>query len=92
MRPGGLLASADLASDTASPLYQSLLDQWLKLMKETDMTPEQIEGLRQVYGRDVALLPVNETSTIIAAGGFEEPVLFLQTGLIHAWSTRKLAG
>ena len=51
----------------------------------------QIEGLREVYGRDVALLPIEETSTIIASGGFAQPVLFLQTGLIHAWYARKSA-
>jgi tRNA (cmo5U34)-methyltransferase len=91
LQPEGILASADLASDTSSAVYQSVLDVWLKLMKETDMAPEQIEGLREVYGRDVALLPLEETSTIIASGGFAQPVLFLQTGLIHAWYARKPA-
>lgn len=90
LRPEGILASADLASDTSSPVYQSLLDVWLKLMRETDMTPEQVEGLREVYGRDVALLPLEKTSTIIESGGFGEPIMFLQTGLIHAWYARKV--
>lgn len=89
LRPGGYLASADLASDPASATYRSLLDVWIRLMRETGSPPEQIERLRVTYGRDVALLPVEQVSAIIASAGFESPVLFLQTGLIHAWYTRR---
>jgi hypothetical protein len=56
LRPGGYLASADLASDTASATYQKLLEVWLRLMRETGSPPEQLESLRVTYGRDVALL------------------------------------
>lgn len=83
--------SADLASDTASPNYQNLLEVWLRLMRGTGSPPEQIEKLREAYGRDVALLSVDRISSIIASGGFETPVLFLQTGLIHAWYARQIS-
>lgn len=89
LRPGGYLASADLASDTVSATYQSLLEVWLRLMRETGSPPEQLESLRVTYGRDVALLPLERVSSIIASGGFETPVLFLQTGLIHAWYAQR---
>ncbi|RYD79573.1 MAG: class I SAM-dependent methyltransferase [Verrucomicrobiaceae bacterium] len=91
LRPGGYLATADLASDVNSTAYQSLLDIWLQLMKTTGIPPENAEKLRVTYGRDVALLPVEKVSEIIASGGFETPVLFLQTGLIHAWFTKQRA-
>jgi tRNA (cmo5U34)-methyltransferase len=89
LRPGGFLASADLASDTHTETYQSLLDVWLRLMRETGSPAEQIERLRVTYGRDVAVLPTQQISAIIESAGFEAPVLFLQTGLIHAWYTRR---
>lgn len=89
LQPGGYLASADLASDTASATYQSLLEVWLRLMRETGSPPEQLENLRVTYGRDVALLPLEQVSAIIASGGFGTPVLFLQTGLIHAWYAQR---
>ena len=89
LRPGGTLASADLASDLASVAHQSLLEVWLRLMKTADFTDDQLEKLRAAYGRDVAILPLEEVSTLITSGGFETPVLFLQTGLIHAWYARK---
>ena len=88
--PGGYLVSADLASDTASATYQSLLEVWLRLMRETGSSPEQLENLRLVYGQDVALLPLEQVGSIIAAGGFETPVLFLQTCLIHAWYAQQV--
>ena len=89
LQPGGYLASADLASDITSPAYQSLLEVWLRLMKTTDITDEQLANLRTAYGRDVALLPLEEVKAVIASGGFEAPVLFLQTCLIHAWWTKR---
>lgn len=89
LRPGGYLVSADLASDTVSSTYQSLLEIWLRLMRETGSPPEQLESLRVTYGRDVAVLPLEQVSAIIASGGFETPVLFLQTVLIHAWYARR---
>ena len=88
LRPGGFLATADLASDLASPAYQSLLDVWIRLMRETGSPPEQLEKMRVVYGRDVAVLPQERICALIAEGGFETPVQFLQTGLIHAWFAR----
>lgn len=89
LRPGGYLASADLASDVTSAVYESLLEVWLRVMKDTELSAEQIENLRVAYGRDVALLPLDDVSAMIAAGGFETPVLFLQTGLIHGWYAKR---
>jgi tRNA (cmo5U34)-methyltransferase len=89
LRPGGYLATADLASDVASADYQSLLDVWLRMMTAAGHSAEKVENLRVAYGRDVALLPLEEVRAIIASGGFETPVLFLQTGLIYAWYAKR---
>lgn len=87
LKPGGMLVSADLAGDTATATYRSLFEVWLRVL---EVPPEKAEGLRAAYGRDVAVAvrPVDEVSEIIRAGGFEPPVRFLQTGLIHAWYAR----
>jgi tRNA (cmo5U34)-methyltransferase len=89
LRPGGYLVSADLAFDTASATYQSLLEVWMRLMRETGSPPEQLERFRVANGRDVALLPLEQVSAIIASSGFETPVLFFQTCLIHAWYAQR---
>jgi tRNA (cmo5U34)-methyltransferase len=89
--PGGLLVSADLASDVNSLAYQSLLDEvWLRMMTNVDVTPEMIDRIRAVYGREVAVLPPEQIGDIIAAGGFEAPISFFQAGLIRAWYTRQI--
>lgn len=89
LQPHAYLISADLASDTSSPSYQNLLDVWIRLMRETGSPPEQLEKMRTTYGRDVAVSPVEQISALIATAGFETPVLFLQTGLIHAWYAKR---
>lgn len=58
-------------------------------MREPGSPPEQIEKLRVTYGREVAVRPLAQVSSIIASGGFEMPVLFLQTCLIHAWYAQR---
>jgi tRNA (cmo5U34)-methyltransferase len=89
LRPGGYLASADLASDVTSAAYRDLLDVWLRMMTAADVAPETVERVRAAYGRDVAVLPPRQVGDIIASGGFDTPILFFQGGLIHAWYARR---
>lgn len=89
LHPGGLLVSADLAADLTSEPYQRQWEVWFKVMRVADIPPEKLENMRAAYGRDVALLPVEQVSSLIVNGGFETPVLFLQTGLIHGWYAQK---
>lgn len=89
LRPGGLLIDADLASDTSSPAYQSLLEVWIGLMKMADIPSANLEKMREAYERDVAILSADEVAAIITDGGFLSPVQFLQTALIHGWYTRR---
>lgn len=89
LRPGGLLASADLASDLNSAVYPRLLEIWLQVMKAADVPAENLERLREVYGRDVAVLPTADVAALLESGGFEHPTLFFQGALMHAWCGRR---
>jgi tRNA (cmo5U34)-methyltransferase len=91
LRPGGYLVSSDLAADTDAPSYQALLQVWFRLMSGANVSSENLERMRAAYGRDLALLPPNEVAKVIAAGGFDTPILLLQTGLIHTWVARRPA-
>ena len=92
LKPGGILVTSDLASDTASPAYASLLEVWLRTMAGADLAPERVEQMRAAYARDVAILPTSRVEAIIANGGFEAPVRFFQAGLIHGWYGKRLSG
>jgi tRNA (cmo5U34)-methyltransferase len=89
LRPQGYLISSDIAYDLSSSAYPDMLENWLQMMKSADLPEEQVEKMRHVYGRDVAVLPPPAVASIIAAGGFDAPVLFFQSLLIHAWYTRR---
>jgi tRNA (cmo5U34)-methyltransferase len=89
LKPGGLLASSDLASDVRSPEYEVLLRAWMRMMAASDISPEGIERMRKAYANDVGVLPPARIAAIIEAGGFELPVPFFQAGLIHGWLSRR---
>ncbi|POA30645.1 class I SAM-dependent methyltransferase [Pseudomonas sp. GW456-12-1-14-TSB6] len=83
--PGGVLANADLASDTESPAFEALLRHWMTLMASAQVPAEMLERARLVYARDVAILPAPQVAGLIESAGFEAPVQFFQAGLMHGW-------
>ncbi|MDH0421284.1 class I SAM-dependent methyltransferase [Delftia tsuruhatensis] len=89
LKPGGILASSDLASDVASPEYEVLLRAWMSMMASSDILPEGIDRMRKAYANDVGVLPPIKIASIIEAGGFEPSVQFFQAGLIHAWLSKR---
>ena len=89
LRPQGYLINADLASDMASSNYEGLLKIWMRMLKFSDVPDAEAERYRAAYGTTAALLPPAEVAAIIAACGFDAPVQFYQSLLIHAWYARR---
>jgi tRNA (cmo5U34)-methyltransferase len=89
LKPGGLLASADLSADVKSDAYPSLLGIWLRTIAGPDMSAEGLEQMCAAYRRDVAVLPERDIEAIVESGGFEPPLHFFQAGLIHAWCAKR---
>lgn len=89
LKPGGLLASSDLASDVAAPEYDVLLHGWMHMMAAADVSADTLARLRHAYAHDVGVLAPQRIASIIEAGGFDLPVPFFQAGLIHAWLSRR---
>jgi len=89
LQPGGLLASADLASNVEAPEYEVLLHAWMNMMSASNISPEAIERMRKAYANDVGVLHPAKVASIIESGGFKLPVQFFQAGLIHAWLSKR---
>lgn len=90
LRPGGILASSDLASEVGTNDYEALLHAWLNMMAAAGIPPEGLERMRAAYAKDVAVLPPKLIASIIESGGFGAPVQFFQAGLIHAWFSKRV--
>ena len=88
LRPNRYLISADLASDMSTPAYKSLLEVWRRSMQYAEIPAGEIEKMISIQGQTLAVLPPQEVASIIESSGFETPVLFFQTLLIHAWYAR----
>lgn len=89
LKPNGILASSDLASDVESPEYDVLLRAWMNMMSAADISPEAMGRMRKAYANDVGVFPPAKIVSIIESGGFEQPVQFFQSGLIHAWLSKR---
>jgi tRNA (cmo5U34)-methyltransferase len=89
LKPGGMLASSDLASGSGSNAHEALLAAWMKMMAAADVPPEGLERMRAAYDKDVAVLPAEVVGSLITSGGFKEPVQFFQAGLLHAWLSKR---
>lgn len=89
LKPGGILASSDLASDIESSEYEVLLRAWMNMMASAGVSPEGISRIRKAYANDVGVLSPSRVASIIQSGGFEPPVQFFQAGLIHAWLSKR---
>jgi len=88
--PGGYLVSCDLSADLTTAEYRELFDVWANLFEYAGFMPEQIEGIRGAYGRDVAVLPPEQVASLIASAGFETPVAFYQSVLIRGWFGKRI--
>lgn len=91
LRPGGILISSDLVLGLSPPVHQSLFDVWLRMLGGSGWKEEDIEKMRAAWRLHIAALTAPEIEAIIAAGGFETPVLFFQTLFIHAWFSKRTA-
>lgn len=89
LRPDGYLVSSDLVSDMSTPEYRSLLEVWRRMLKYAEVPVEKVEKMLVSYGKDVALLSPPAVEAIITSSGFESPVLFFQSLLVHAWYSRR---
>jgi len=60
----------------------------MNMMLAAGIPAAGLEQMRTNYSRDVAILPHPQVAAIISVGGIDEPELFYQAGLMHAWFSR----
>jgi tRNA (cmo5U34)-methyltransferase len=87
--PGGLLINADLALDGADAAANGLFEMWLRAWKYTGVSSDQLENMQAALARGAAVLPPESVKSLIGSSGFDTPVQFLQTLLIHGWYAKK---
>lgn len=92
IKPGGILASSDLAAEVGSESYEVLLRVWQRVMAPADVSAEGLNRMRAAYAKDVAVMSPATVASIVKSGGFEAPVQFFQAGLIHAWFAKRTSG
>ncbi len=64
----------------------------LDMMLAAGIPAAGLEQMRAACDRDVAVLPPAQVASIIKSGGFDDPVMFYQAGLIPAWFSKRASG
>jgi tRNA (cmo5U34)-methyltransferase len=89
LRVGGLLINSDLVLGTAPAVHEGMFEVWLRMLGGSGWSEADVEKMRAAWRLHLAALTPSEIEAIIAAGGFDTPVLFYQTLFIHAWFMRR---
>ena len=89
LKPGGRLVNADISADLNAADYPNRLALWRKMLAHTNIAPDEVDKMTSVLGEQVAVVPPAEIAALLEASGLEEPTLFYQSVLIHAWLSRK---
>lgn len=90
LQPGGILISSDLVLGLSSKVHQGLFEVWLRMLGGSGWNEEDIEKMRSAWRDHIVSMTPPEIEAIIAAGGFDTPILFYQTVFIHAWFSKRL--
>ncbi|WP_417450079.1 class I SAM-dependent methyltransferase [Kordiimonas sp.] len=85
LKVGGLLINADLSAALDSAEFKSLWPVWTCMLSGTNMLPDNAEKSLEVMKRNVLISPASEVEALLRDSGFETPVQFFQTLLIHGW-------
>lgn len=88
LRPNGILINAELSGDTKSPKFTNLASVWLQMLNYAELPTKNIEKMLASWENEVAILPPHEIESLISKSGFDEPTLFFQSLLVHAWYSR----
>lgn len=85
LRPGGLLASCDLASELGSVTFDELFAVWTATSEHVGLGVVR----REMFGAAVGMLSPTALERLIASSGFDAPVPFFQALLMHGWFARR---
>lgn len=89
LRVGGLLINSDLVLGTAPAVHEAMFEVWLRMLGGSGWNEADVEKMRAAWRLHLTALTPPQIEAIIAAGGFDQPVLFYQTLFIHAWFSRR---
>tara|TARA_R110002096_G_scaffold436061_1_gene666620 strand:- start:3970 stop:4350 length:381 start_codon:yes stop_codon:yes gene_type:complete len=85
LNPGGLLASADIASPHPIDDSASVFDLWIRAMRYTGMTEEKAAGYREKLDAGVSILSPRDIAQLHIEAGFANSRLISQSLLMHGW-------
>jgi tRNA (cmo5U34)-methyltransferase len=89
LRSGGILINADLSAEIESNEFAMMFETWKSMLSFSGMSTEEIEKYSSNFTRGKTAIPAGAIEEILTSSGFQQPILFCQTLLIHAWySTR----
>ncbi|MBP0007619.1 MULTISPECIES: class I SAM-dependent methyltransferase [unclassified Roseofilum] len=85
LKPGAILAIADLFGDRETLEFRRLLNAWLMSYARHGISEEQLDRDREHIERDVDFISERELFSLLNQAGFIKPLKFYQTYLFGGW-------
>ncbi|SKA18621.1 class I SAM-dependent methyltransferase [Consotaella salsifontis] len=85
LKPGGFFISTEISFDLDSAEFPSMLKNWERVQELMGATPDSLKNLPEALREKLSILSPAETETALRQNGFDLPVPFFQSFMIHGW-------
>lgn len=89
LKPLARLVSAEISYDRSAETFDEMMAYWKALSRKAGSPEEKIQALPRMMDEHLSVHSPAEAEEALLASGFEAPVRFFQSLLIHAWVSRK---
>lgn len=86
LKAKGVLVTADLAGEPATPAFDQFLRAWKEHYTLAGTPPAEVEEDFQRSMQSVTYLPAEAVEALLTTGGFTDLRLFYRALLFHAWT------
>lgn len=89
LRTGGYFVSTEISADLEAADFPPMLRDWAQIQALMGATPEALHNLQMVLRNELSLLSPEATVRLLQTTGFDQPIHFFQTFLVHGWYATK---
>lgn len=89
LRSSGYFVSTEISADLEAADFPPMLRDWARIQALMGATTEALRNLPMILRNELSLLSPEATEQLLQETGFNPPIQFFQTFLVHGWYATK---